>query len=258
MKLFRSVAFIAMSLYFFSCTPQKKIPNYLESVSDTTVNKEVKTSLLRIQKNDLLSIQIYSTSTDPSIDLQYNLPSINSNTGGAVTGGVLVDANGNIDYPKLGSFHAEGLTKEELAAEFKKRLTQPIELLRNPTVIIRFVNLRITVLGEVNNQGVVSIPGERVTILEAIGLAGGINDYGLKDAVRVVRETNGKRETGVVDLSAKKLFESPYYTLEQNDVIFVDPTNKKRKKADQDAALQRIGLGLSLITTIALLYNIFK
>jgi polysaccharide export outer membrane protein len=258
MKLFRSVAFFVISLYFFSCTPQKKIPNYLGSVTDTTIKVEVKTNRLLIQKNDLLSIQIYSVSTDPTIDLLYNLPASNSSSGGAMAGGVLVDANGNIDYPKLGSFHAEGLTKEELAAQFKERLIKPIELLRNPTVIIRFLNLRITVLGEVNSQGVITIPGERVTILEAIGLAGGITDYGLKNSVRVVREINGKRETGTVDLSSKDLFDSPYYTLQQNDVIFIDPTKRKAKKAEQDVVMQRVSFGLSLITAIALLYNIFK
>jgi polysaccharide export outer membrane protein len=133
-----------------------------------------------------------------------------------------------------------------------------VELLENPTVLIRFQNLKITVIGEVNSQGVMSIPGEKVTILEAVGLAGGLTEYGIKNAVKVIRETDGKREIGMIDLSSKQLFESPYYNLRQNDVIVVDPTPRKAKKADQDVVLQRAGFALSVITAIALVYNIFR
>jgi polysaccharide export outer membrane protein len=168
------------------------------------------------------------------------------------------NSKGNIEYPRLGTIHAEGLTREELGEEIKKRLTQPIELLRNPTVLIRFVGLKITVIGEVNSQGVLSIPGERVTILEAVGLAGGISEYGLKDAVKVIRETDGKREVGIIDLSSKDLFDSPFYHLRQNDLVVVDPTRRKAKKADQDLVIQRVSFGLSLITAFALIYNIFQ
>ena len=84
-------------------------------------------------------------------------------------------------------------------------------------------------MGEVN-QGPISVPGERVTILEAIGLAGGINDFGMKNSVKVMREVDGKREAGYVDISSKDLFESPYYNLMQNDVVVVDPVNGKQKK----------------------------
>jgi polysaccharide export outer membrane protein len=150
------------------------------------------------------------------------------------------------------------LTKEELANEIKIRLTEPVKLLEDPTVIIRFQNLKITVIGEVNKQGVVTIPSERVTILEAVGLAGGLTDYAVKNSVKVVRENDGKRDIGIIDLSSKTLFESPYYTLRQNDIVIVDPTARKSKKADQDLVIQRVSFGLSVITAIALVYNIFK
>ena len=131
-------------------------------------------------------------------------------------------------------------------------------MLTNPSVIIRFMNLKVTVMGEVSKQGPISVPGERVTILEAIGLAGGTTDYGIKNPVKVMRETNGKREVGFVDLSSKDLFESPYYNLQQNDVVVVDPTKRKAKKAEQDVIMRQVSFGLSLITAIALLYNIFN
>jgi polysaccharide export outer membrane protein len=105
---------------------------------------------------------------------------------------------------------------------------------------------------------VVNVPGERLTILEAVGLAGGITDYGKKERIKIIREINGKRETGIIDLSSKDLFESPYYNLMQNDVVIVEPTKQKAKQTEQAAVNQKITIALSLITTAALLYNIFK
>ncbi len=254
MRFTRILFLYFLSVYIISCRTQQKLPYYLENVVDTTGQVQVKTPEMRIQKNDLLSIQIYSLSTRPEVsDAIYNLP--------ATTGsqsGVLVDAQGNIDYPRLGNFHVEGMTKQELAAYIKKRLTEPVELLKDPTIIIRFVNYKITVIGQVGHEGPVTFPGERLTILEAIGLAGGITDYGQKNSVRVIREVDGKREIGVIDLSSKNLFDSPYYNLMQNDVVLVDPTKQKAKQNDQNIVAQRITFALSLITTAAFLYNIFR
>jgi polysaccharide export outer membrane protein len=258
MKFIRIVVLLVFPLYFISCGTQQKIPNYLENRTDTSGNNTVPVTELRIQKNDILSITIYSASTRPEVDDLYNL---RSNTAGAASGagpGYLVDAKGNIEHPRLGTIHAEGLTKDELAAEITKRLTQPVELLKDPTVVIRFQNLRVTVIGEVANQGVLSIPGERVTILEAVGLAGGITEYGMKNTVQVIREQDGKREIGQIDLSSDSLFASPYYTLVQNDVVMVHPSKKKQKKTDQDLIIQRASFGLSVITAVALIYTIFR
>lgn len=256
MKLIRTFLFFAIPFYLFSCKTQQAIPNYLQNVNDTTGKGEVKIPELRIQKNDLLSIQVYSASTKPETDAIYNLPGSGGTTGASA--GFLVDGNGNIEYPRIGTLHVDGLTKLQLADIIKKKLNENDSVLTRPSVIIRFQNLKITVLGEVNTQGPIVVPGERVTILEAVGLAGGINDFGLKNTVKVMRETDGKRETGIVDLSSPALFESPYYNLQQNDVVIVDPTKRKAKKADQDAVIQKVSFGLSLITAIALLYNIFK
>jgi polysaccharide export outer membrane protein len=259
MKLIRTVFLFALPFYFISCSTQKPLPNYLENITDTGDKKEVIIPELRIQKYDILSIQVYSASTNPLADEIYNLrASTTVSAGQAPTSGFLVDAKGNIEYPRLGSFHAEGLTKDELAAQIKKRLIEPIQLLLDPIVIIRFQNFKVTVLGEVGSQGVLNIPGEKLTILEAVGLAGGITDDGLKNSVKVIREIDGKREIGMINLSSDSLFMSPYYNLVQSDVILVQPTKRKVKKAQQDVVLQRVSFGLSIITAIALLYNIFK
>ena len=258
MKFARILLLLALPVYFISCGTQHKLPNYLENMVDTTGKGDVKFPELIIQKNDMLSIQIYSLSTLPEkSDALYNLPSVGAAGQGATTGGYLVDANGNIEIPRLGTFHAEGLTKQELAVQVKKKLTEPVELLKDPTVIIRFSGFRVTVMGQVGREGPINVPGERLTILEAVGMAGGITDYGKKNNVRVIREINGKREIGVIDLSSKDVFDSPYYNLMQNDIILVDPTKQKAKQADVAIVTQKITFALSVITTAAFLYNIF-
>lgn len=260
MKFTRILLLLGLSVYLISCSTQHQLPNYLDNVADTTMKSDMKFLQLIIQKNDLLSIQVYSLSTKPEIDQLYNLQcgTATGNSTGASSCGFLVDANGNIEYPRLGTFHAEGQTKQELAAQIKKRLTDPVELLKDPTVIIRFLNFKITVLGQVGREGPINVPGEKITILEAVALAGGITDYGKKNSVRVMREINDKREIGIVDLSSKELFNSPYYNLMQNDVVFVDPTKQKAKQTDQSLVTQKITFALSVITTAAFLYNIFK
>jgi polysaccharide biosynthesis/export protein len=256
MKFIRLILIPVLSVYFISCGTQKKIPYYLENVIDTSGREEVKVPDLKIQKNDWLSIQVYSMSTRPDIsDAMFNLPTSQS---GVQTGGFLVDAYGNIEYPRLGTIHTEGLTKQELAGEIKKRLTQPKELLRDPTIIIRFLSYRITLLGQVGHEGVVNVPGERINILEAIGLAGGITDYGQKDKVKIIREINGKREIGYIDLSTKDIFKSPYYYLMQNDIIVVEPTKQKNNQLDQARVQQKVGFAISIITAISVIYSIIK
>ena len=259
MKFTRLICLLALPLYFLSCKPQQKMINYLEYVNDSTGKGEVKYPELIIQKNDLLSIQIYSLSTKPELsDAIYNQPATGGAGGtGSSTSGYLVDNNGNIIHHRLGIIHAEGLTKQQLADEIKKRLTVPVELLKDPTVVIRLQNFKVTVLGQVAKQGPITVPGEKMTILEAVGLAGGIDDYGKKTNLKVVREQNGVRETGMIDLSSKNIFESPYYNLLQNDVIVVEATNQRYKEQEQLRTMQKVSFALSLVTVAATLTTIF-
>ena len=259
MKFTRIFLLVGLSLYFISCSTTKRLPYYLENVTDSTVKREVNIPELRIQKGDLLSIQISSLSTEPKADMIFNQAVAAGSTGGGTNqgGGFLVDANGNIEHHRLGIFHAEGLTKTQLAAEIKKRLTEPVELLKDPTVVIRFSSIKVTMLGQVGKEGTVIVPGESLTILEAVGLAGGIPDYGKRNNLKVLREIDGKREIGIVDLSSKELFDSPYYHLMQNDVVIVEQTNRKLKDEDQARVIQKISYAFTIVTVVATLANIF-
>jgi len=244
------------SLLFSSCRPQRAVYNYLEEIKDTSFKKNVFIAEPIIQKNDLLSIQVYSASLDPTVDVLYNTMSA-ANMGGQNMqfSGYLVDIKGNIEVPRIGTIPVEGLKKSELEEIIKARLK---DVLTKPNVIVRFLNFRITVLGEVRSPGILSIPTERLTIMEAVGMAGGITEFGKIKEVKILRENNGVRQLGTLDLTSQNIFESPYYQLQQNDVVLVDQTRYKLRQAEQGRISQQIGFALSIITSIALLYNIFR
>lgn len=262
MKLFRFFLFLSFPFYFISCGTQKRIPNYLQNVSDTTRLPEVKVPELRIQKNDQLLIQVYSASTKREIsDAPYNLPLTGAAASGSESSGAsgfLVDITGNIEYPSIGRMYVEGLTRMELADLIKRKINERDSVLTDPSVIVRFQNLKVTVLGEVGKQGIIQIPGERLTVMEAIGLAGGITEFGLKQSVKVIREIDGKREVGQLDLSSSDVFSSPYYNLAQNDLVFVDPSVRKAKKTEQDVFFRQAGFVVSVITAMAVVIRLFQ
>jgi polysaccharide export outer membrane protein len=247
---------IFSSVLFFSCRTQRAVYNYLEDVNDTSFKKSVFIAETVIQKNDLISIQVYSSATDPSVDQLYNLP-MQQAGGGQQTqvGGFLVDVNGNIEMPRIGVIKAEGLKKGELEEVIKSKLQGQ---LTQPNVIVRFLNFRITVLGEVGNAGVLNIPTERLNVLEAIGMAGGVTEFGTIKQIKILRENNGVRQLGVVDLTSKDIFSSPYYQLQQNDVVLVDQNRYKLRQTEQQRVAQQIGFATGIISTVALLIAIFN
>ena len=243
---------IFAAILFSSCKTQKTY-GYLEDFTDTSGKVQVKYPEPVIQKNDVLSIVVFSDAIDQGVtDAMYNI----TNTGGgaATTQGYLVDNDGYIQFPRIGKINAEGLTKTQLSDEIRKKLEGP---LKNPSVLVRLINFKITMLGEVARAGPISLPSEKVTILEAIGLAGDVTIYGKKEDVVVLREVDGAVEHGKIDLSSKTLFESPYYFLRQNDVVLVNPNKNKARLSDQ-VFNQRLGIAFSIINTIALLYNVFR
>lgn len=255
-SLYLLVLAVLGTLFLGSCRPQRAVYNYLEEIRDTSFKRNVFIAEPIIQKNDLLSIQVYSASLDPTVDALYNSMSP-QNMGGQNMqfSGYLVDVAGNIEVPRIGTLQVEGLKKSELEAIIKSRLQR---VLTEPSVIVRFLNFRITVLGEVGSPGVLSIPTERLTILEAVGMAGGVTEFGKIKEVKILRENNGVRQLGTLDLTSQNIFESPYYQLQQNDVVLVDQNRYKLRQTEQTRISQQIGFALSIITSIALLYNIFR
>jgi len=257
MRVFSLLCFFVLVLFAISCTTQKTVTdNYLSNARDTSGKTPVSVNPPVIQKGDLLSIRVFSMATgiNPAADAPYNLQQP-SGGGADATAGFLVDRNGNIEYPRLGMLHVEGMSREDLSQLIKSKLDTALS---NPSVDVRFLNYKITVLGEVRSPGTRTFPTENVTILEALGASGDISEFGKRDNVMIIRENNGSVERGRINLTSDSLFLSPYYHLQQGDVVLVEATQRKIKQQQQQQTAQQISLGLSIITAIALILNFIK
>ena len=214
-----------------SCNPEtyKKI-NYLQDVHrDTTMTMKVNNGII-IQPQDQLSIIV--TSRDPKMAVPFNLAvstfytgSELSSSGGAsqrITGYV-VNNEGDITFPSLGSIHVAGLNRWELQELVKERLADK-GLLKDAVVTVEFLNFKVSVLGEVTAPGTYTVAGDKITILQALALARDLTIYGQRENVQVIREQNGKRQIFTMDLRDSGIFNSPAYYLQQNDVVYVTPS----------------------------------
>jgi polysaccharide export outer membrane protein len=254
------LCFLALLFLASSCTVQRApANNYLKNARDTSGKETVNLPPPLVQKGDLLSIKVFSKANglDPKADAPYNLQETSTAMGGnaSSTSGFLVDQNGDIEYPQLGTLHVEGLTREQVADLIKSKLQ---DQLIQPSVMVRFLNFKISVLGEVRTPGTFTLPTERVTILEALGLSGDVTDYGLKNRIMVIRENNGQVERGTIDLTSDSMFTSPYYRLQQNDVVFVQSSGRRLKQEQRQETAQQVGIATSIITAIALILNFIK
>jgi polysaccharide export outer membrane protein len=216
---------ILLMMSFTSCINTRKAV-YFNNIGDGSITNNFQDYEPVIQKNDLLSISV--TSLNPEASVIFNAPNFTT-PGVAVSAqatGYLVDEDGSIRFPVLGSIPAKGLTKKQLTTNITKEL-QDKKLLVDPIVNIRFLNYRVTVLGEVKNPSVVIVPNEKISLMEAIGLAGDLTIYAKRDNVLIIREVAGKKVIKRVDLTSPEILSSPYYYLQSNDVVYVEP-NKAR------------------------------
>ena len=209
----------------FSCVNTRNA-TYFNGVNDATLSSSTPIPESIIQKNDLLSISV--TSLNPEATAIFNTPNTSGLMAGGnnVASGYLVNADGDIQFPILGNIKAAGLTKERLREDLTQKLIAR-QLLKDPIVNIRYLNFRVTVLGEVKNPMVINEPSEKISLLEAIGLAGDLTLYARRDNILVIREENNNKIIKRVNMNSDELLSSPYYYLKSNDVIYVEP-NKAR------------------------------
>ena len=250
---------VCMAVFFTACTSTKKII-YLQDVVPLKQQEIEQKYEVIIHSDDLLAIMV--NSRDPELALPFNMPMITYQLGSNSSGqqrvlGYLVDMNGNIDFPILGEIHAEGLTRMQLTELIKNKLIEG-DLIKDPIVTVQFLNFKISVMGEVGRPGSFTISGDRITLLEALSMAGDLTIYGRRDRVGVIRENNGKRTILFHDLRSVDIFNSPCYYLQQNDIVYVEPN---KAKSGQSSINQNNSIGvwvsvISLLTTIAVL--IFK
>ncbi|WP_136481109.1 polysaccharide biosynthesis/export family protein [Cognatitamlana onchidii] len=254
MKIFCSLTKLVYAIVLFSiftsCSTKKDIL-YFQNVKDSETIVDTETFNARLKVGDI--VNIYISTPDLSVTQPYNLvESIGNGTGSLIN--YLIDSEGNIDYPVLGKVKLEGLTVEEAKQLFKKKFEEG-KLLKDPVVILRISNYRITVLGQVNNPGVYPVTGERISILEALSAAGDLDITGKRDNVLVIRNFNGAKTYTRIDLTSKEVFNSPVYYLTQNDVVYVEPNSFGVSRASGDARIGVFASLLGLAITIGLLFT---
>lgn len=232
------IAAISGVLMLSSCGTVKDIAYFQNKVINEP-EKIDKHAGIVIQPKDMLSIVV--SSRNPELVVMFNLPMVQHMAGSEIAGGssqqrllgYVVDNNGCIDFPVLGTLKVAGLTRWELADMIKKRLLKE-GYLTDAVVTVEFMNFKVSVIGEVTAPGTYSIEGDKVTILQALSLARDLTIYGQRENVSVIRERDGERVIYQINLCDVDLFKSPAYYLQQNDVIYVEPSIEKARQSTID------------------------
>ena len=250
-KTFKIVAILAlMAMAMTGCVTRKSL-TYLREItpeSADSINKHfVPQAEITIKPADALTIFI--SALDKEAIAPYNLPTVSFNDPSSMhvqTTPTLmsyrVDENGDIEMPVLGKLHVAGLVRTEAEELIKAALEKQVV---NPMVQVNLVNARVAVLGEVTRPGTISISHGRLTVLEALAAAGDLTPYGRRDNVLISREVDGKMEFARLDLTREDLITSPYYFLQQNDVIYVSPNAVRAINS------ANVSLWLSMVSTVA-------
>jgi len=256
--MIRLVPLLMVIIFGVSCASQKKtayFPN--QGIAEVLSSNKAPKPLIEI--NDILSITV--TSLSPQASSDFNIPntvgysSTSYNSAISPVSGYLVGPDGFIKFPRLGKIKVVDITPLEL----EEKLTGMLLIegsLQKPLVTVRQLNFKITVLGEVARPSVLNIPNARISLLEAIGMAGDMTIYGRRDNVLLIREEDTKKITTRINLNSSDLFNSPYYYLQSNDILYIEPNKAKVSGATRSrevipivfSALSFVIIGLDILT----------
>lgn len=232
-----------------SCVDTRKIA-YLSDVQDSLRVASIAGIEAVIQPKDILSIEVSSVS--PEATAMFNTPGMSASSAstGVQTAGYLVDKEGYIKFPVIGRIQASGLTPNEIETKLYEMLVGK-KLLFDPIVIVRLTNFRVTVLGEVNNPGVIIAPNEQLNVLEALSQAGDLTIFGIRDNVKLIRQEGNSKIVKRLNLNSSELLKSPYFFLKSNDILYVEPGKAKAGSTVEARQILPIVLSsLSIITII--------
>lgn len=240
-----------VALTAVSCTSYKDIV-YFQNIDGVQLNPLTSEYEAVIKKDDRLTIVV--SGPDKTVTAPYNLTLSEMTTGGGyssnpeqTTLSYLVDVDGNIEFPILGKIHVEGMTRSQLVDYLTEEIGKDVQ---NPIVYVSFKNYKITVLGEVRNPGTFTFDSEKINILQALGKAGDLNLTAQRDGILLLREVNGKQTHYKVDLKDSHLLDSPYFYLQQNDVIVVPASQTRIRTATTATGIWSVVLS-SITTALA-------
>ena len=262
----RNLWLLLLPFLLTACQSYKKVPYFQNVEVVNGVEQQEKLYDAKIMPKDLLTIVV--SCTNPELATPFNL-TVASNAGIAVSTSsyvttqpvlqpYLVDNDGNINFPVLGELKLGGLTKREAEQLIIDKLKPYMK--ETPIVTVRMVNYKISVIGEVTRPGTFTISNEKVNLLEALAMAGDMTVYGLRDNVKLIREdANGKQQIVTLDLNKAETILSPYYWLQQNDIVYVTPNKAKARNSDVGNSTSLWFSATSiLVSIVSLLVNILK
>ena len=262
----RNLWLMMLPFLLVACQSYKKVPYFQDVDVVNEVEQQEKLYDARIMPKDLLTIVV--SCTNPELAIPFNL-TVASNAGMAASNSsyvttqptlqaYLVDNNGNINFPVLGELKLGGLTKREAEQLIIDKLKPYMKEI--PIVTVRMVNYKISIIGEVTRPGTFTISNEKVNLLEALAMAGDMTVYGLRDNVKLIREdANGKQRIVTLNLNNAETILSPYYWLQQNDIVYVTPNKAKARNSDVGNSTSLWFSATSiLVSIVSLLVNILK
>ena len=251
-------------LFLNSCIVSKKVV-YVEDMKADSTYAVVDAHPLRVQKGDRLSIVVRSKT--PELAAPFNMDHIGytvnergdvntSTASAAVERGYLVDKDGDIDFPVLGNLHLADLSLEEVKALITNAIINQ-QLINDPIVKVDLLNLKINVMGEIMNVGLLDVPEGKITLFDAISRSGGLTTNGAENEIVVIRESNGQRLKMVNDLKSQEIFNAPSYHLQQNDIVYVMP-KAGRYTPKQEMGFRYTSIGLSIVTMLLTVFTLLK
>lgn len=249
----------ALLFFAFSCSSSRKLA-YFRNL-DEKGNFQAPIGNIeetQIQPSDLLSITVSSLNPESNLLFNNGVLASSSSTVQAVdpnhkSEGYLVDKNGNINFPVVGSIALGGLTKTQASEKITASLKN---FVKNPIINIRFLNFKITVLGEVNRPSTFNVISEQINILEALSLAGDMTPYGKRDNVLIIREKEGVRNTIRINLADKNALASPSFYLQQNDIVYVEPSSGRALQASTQSFY--LPIFLTAISVLSIFISVFN
>ena len=245
--------FVFVVFFLCSCTVSKNFKHYVY-LADS-----IKASHLSVQQYQIPKLRIGDRLqiTVTALNAQAAQAFNQTNNSNSIVGGYLINNLGNIQFPQIGNVKVDGLTTDSVEKLLETKL---VEYLNNPVVTCNQINFNINIIGEITKPGIVTVPDGKMTIIEAIARSGDLTLYGKRENILVIREKDGKREFGRVDLTSNNVFNSPYYYLEQGDVVYVDVNENKLLGADmlQIRRQTMVTFVLGIVSTLLVLKTYLK
>lgn len=235
-----------------SCVTSKEV-SYLQNLKHNQTIPLSENFEALISPNDQLRITVIGVGDEKELAEPFNPFGSVQNTGNQINIGYLVDVNGEIQFPTLGKIHVKGMTRIQLQDLIAQRLREG-GYMNEPMVDVRFMNFRVFVLGTADGGKVLNIDNERCTFLEALAMAGGLNQYTKRDKIAVMREENGKIVTHFLDPRSTDVFYDPYFLLQQNDIIITQSFRRAYTQNAFNTTFSIVSAVASLVSSLAMLY----